>query len=74
MKRKDLDIDRICEKCEFSVGICDDFYVLCKKKGVVPGGHYCRKFVYDPLKRDPGKIPGVMLPDMETIDEISDLT
>lgn len=74
MKRKNLDLDRICEKCEFSTAICDDFYVLCKKRGVVPAGHCCRRFVYDPLKRDPGKIPGIVLPDADAVEEITDLT
>ena len=73
MKRKNIDIDRICEKCEFSTEICDDFYVLCKKRGVVPAGHHCRKFIYDPLKRNPGKIPNVALPDTDLLAEISDL-
>ena len=74
MKRKNLDLDRICEKCEFSTAICDDFYVLCKKRGVVPAGHCCRRFVYDPLKRDPGKITGIVLPDADAVEEITDLT
>ena len=74
MKRNDLDLDRICEKCEFSIAICDDFNVLCKRRGVVPAGHSCRRFVYDPLKRDPGKIPGVVLPDEADMNELSDFT
>lgn len=74
MKRKNIDIDRICEKCEFSTEICDDFYVLCKKRGVVPVGHHCRKFIYDPLKRSPGRIPHISLPDSDLLEEISELT
>jgi len=28
--------------------------MLCEKKGVVDAGYHCRRFCYDPLKRDPG--------------------
>ena len=74
MRKKELDLDRVCEKCEFSTTICDDFYVLCKKRGVVPAGHSCRRFIYDPLKRDPGKIPSIALPEADEIEAIADLT
>ena len=73
MKKRKPDIDKICEKCEFSTPICDELNVLCMKRGVVPAGHSCRKFIYDPLKRDPGKIPGIFLPDDDTISEIGEL-
>lgn len=29
--------------------------VLCMKRGIVPPEHFCRKFIYDPIKRIPAK-------------------
>lgn len=45
-------IERECSYCSFGVKI-DEEAVMCKKCGVVPSGHQCRRFRYDPLKRVP---------------------
>ncbi len=28
-------------------------FVICRKKGIVPEEHHCRRFRYDPLRRTP---------------------
>lgn len=45
-------IQRLCTYCVFS-GKIDDEKVICQKCGIVPAGHHCRRFRYDPLKRVP---------------------
>ena len=47
-------IDRFCTYCAFG-GKIDDDTVICKKCGVVPSAHHCRRFRYDPLKRVPSR-------------------
>lgn len=45
--------------CEYCVhGICSEFSneVLCRKKGVTDAKDSCRKYKYDPLKREPQKL------------------
>ena len=58
--------ERICAYCELACPLFDEDTVLCKKAGVVPKGHSCRKFSYDPLKRVPPKAPA--LPTLEFVD------
>lgn len=50
------EINRICSQCSHSSNLQDASHVLCKKKGVVASGYSCRKFAYDPLKREPKRI------------------
>ncbi len=45
-------MDPRCFYCQWSAEL-DDETVMCIKKGVVPVGHHCRSFRYDPLKRVP---------------------
>ena len=45
-------IERNCSYCAFGAKIDEDA-VMCKKCGVVPTEHQCRRFRYDPLKRVP---------------------
>ncbi|MBQ7566824.1 MAG: hypothetical protein IJT18_06860 [Oscillospiraceae bacterium] len=45
-------MERFCAYCAFA-GKIDDESVICKKCGVVPSTHHCRRFRYDPLKRVP---------------------
>ena len=45
-------IKRNCSYCVFGEKISEDA-VMCKKCGVVPVHHQCRRFRYDPLKRVP---------------------
>ncbi len=68
-KKKEEIIERACAFCEFGTPIpntareCAD--VICPKKGIVSEDSVCRKFRYDPLKRNPKeKRP---LPEMEVI-------
>lgn len=45
-------IERLCAYCVFG-GKIDNDTIICQKCGVVPAGHHCRRFRYDPLKRVP---------------------
>lgn len=47
-------VERYCTYC-IHAGKLDDDTMICKKLGVVPAGHHCRRFRYDPLKRVPAK-------------------
>lgn len=48
-------IDRYCTYCQFA-GKIDEETMVCQYHGIVPSGHHCRKFRYDPLKRIPGRV------------------
>ena len=50
-------IEPACEYCEFGKKTSDGQTVLCKRNGVVAPFYSCKKFVYAPLKRVPGKVP-----------------
>ncbi len=54
--RRSEDIERICKYCESASSLYSTDEMICKKKGIVPADSRCRKFSYDPLKRDPRKI------------------
>lgn len=44
--------EKICRLCEHGRLSTDKTAVVCMKKGIVdPNGH-CKKYVYDPLKRE----------------------
>ncbi len=60
-KRNDEDRPRCCAFCENAAPLRDGETMLCRRCGAVSGGHVCRKFVYDPLKRKPRMLPA--LPD-----------
>ena len=45
-----------CALCETGRLSPDGINVLCVKRGVMKKSDVCRKFCYDPLKRDP-KLP-----------------
>ena len=47
-------IDRYCTYCQFA-GKIDDETMVCQFCGIVPSGHRCRRFRYDPLKRVPSR-------------------
>ena len=72
LKKYDADIVRICAMCEFSADIDDEDYILCSKKGIVPLDSHCRKFIYDLLKRNPGKAPQ-LIGISDEVTDISDL-
>ena len=49
----DADITPRCEYCENGKLLPTGTEVLCREKGIVGLGYACKKFVYDPLKRQP---------------------
>ena len=46
-----------CKYCTLAVVTADEKVILCRKRGSVSGDDFCRKFKYDPLKRQPGSLP-----------------
>lgn len=57
----DDDLEHVCAFCEYGTPLPADMegnvFVLCKKLGaVVRDTHICRRFSYDPLKREPGGV------------------
>jgi len=63
----DNEIIEKCIFCEHSTPLWGDKNVICSKKGVVLGEFCCKKFSYDPLKREP--LPPPALPKLEKIDD-----
>ena len=59
-------IDRYCTYCQFA-GKIDDEMMVCQFCGIVPSGHRCRRFRYDPLRRIPGR-PAVRKPEHDDAD------
>ncbi len=55
----DREITEICLFCEKGEPLNGNRRVLCPKHGVVAADYGCRKFVYDPLKRDPKNPPTI---------------
>lgn len=47
---------QVCALCEHGTQLQNVNHVLCRKKGVVLATYRCRKFAYDPLKREPKRI------------------
>ena len=45
-------LSRACKYC-INAHSCTDTEILCKHKGVVSINDSCRKYKYDPLKREP---------------------
>lgn len=54
--RRSTEIERICKYCEFAAALSSADEMICGKNGVVAAGYHCRKFSYDPLKRDPKRM------------------
>lgn len=67
--KNETDITRVCEFCRFASEIAGTEEMLCEKRGVVAKEYCCRKFVYDPLKRVPRRLPELIVPDDLTLDE-----
>lgn len=65
-KRYEAEIERYCRFCEHASALSDPDRMLCGKHGVVEAGGCCRRFVYDPLKREPA--PPVKLQPMEFVE------
>ena len=57
--KKEIEIEKVCAFCEYAAPAPADKegneYVICSKKGLVREGSVCRKFSYDPLKREPAE-------------------
>ncbi|MGM9520961.1 MAG: hypothetical protein ACI3VB_00600 [Oscillospiraceae bacterium] len=45
-------IDPCCAYCDSGTRI-SEAQVACLKRGIVSSGGFCKKFKYDPLKREP---------------------
>lgn len=52
-KSTEYEIERFCAFCEHASPLIDDTEMLCFHRGVVGKRFTCRKFIYDPLKRQP---------------------
>ena len=50
------EITQSCALCEHANHLQDVKFVLCSKKGVGSAEFCCKKFSYDPLKRQPKRI------------------
>ena len=50
---KDDRMEKTCRFCERAKTLSDGSVMLCEKLGVVGATFSCRRFRYDPLKRDP---------------------
>lgn len=46
-----------CKYCLRAVLTADSSVILCRKRGSVSADDSCRRFKYDPLKRQPGGLP-----------------
>ena len=58
-------IEPNCAYCSHSRDM-DDTMLACDREGIVPAGHACKRFVYDPLRRVP---PKPLEPDFSEFDE-----
>ena len=65
-KRYEAECERYCKFCENASSLSDPARMLCRKHGVVDAGGCCRKFVYDPLKREPAAAKE--MPPLEYVD------
>ena len=69
MNKNETDIIRVCEFCRFASDLAGTREMLCQKRGVVAKEYKCRKFIYDPLKRVPRRLPELIVPDDLMLDE-----
>lgn len=69
-KKIKYEINKVCACCELAGSMNDPEKMLCSLKGVVASGFCCRKFIYDPLKRDPA--PPVKLSEVDMSDLVID--
>ena len=69
-KNKKAEIERLCKFCELAAALKDSDEMLCRKRGVVSAGYHCHSFRYDPLKRDPGKTPKLVIPELPDADDL----
>lgn len=62
-KKNKYEITKLCAYCELAECLNDPDIMLCSLNGIVAADHKCRKFLYDPLKRDPA--PPIKLPELD---------
>ena len=55
-KTNEAELECFCRFCQFSAELADGEKLLCEKKGIVSAEYVCRKFAYDPLKREPKRL------------------
>lgn len=67
-KEKESELVRCCAFCERASVLTDEDHILCEKKGVVAQSFRCRRFVYDPTKREPHRMP--QMPTVEFPDSV----
>ena len=72
--KNEIDIEKVCAFCEYSAPAPADKdgneYVICSKKGLMREGAVCRKFSYDPLKREPAEKHTLPQTEAVNIDEL----
>lgn len=61
------EINKICGFCEAAQLMNNTEKALCPHKGVVAVDFCCKKFVYDPLKREPNPIAKPVLLDPDDL-------
>ncbi len=61
--KKNSDTPKLCEFCRFAEPISEDDFMQCSRKGKVNKEDSCRKFIYDPLKRVPRRLPELIVPE-----------
>lgn len=49
--------DYCCAICAHGTKAADSDLILCEKKGILQPDFKCRKFKYDPLRRQPKMMP-----------------
>lgn len=50
-------IEPACAYCQLGRPAPDQVMILCPKNGPVAPHFQCKKFIYDPLKREPKRLP-----------------
>lgn len=63
MRKNREEAPKVCEFCRFASALSLSEDMLCDKKGVVDKEYSCRRFVYDPLKRVPRRMPEISVPE-----------
>jgi len=63
MAKKESDTPKVCGFCRFASVIAGTEEMLCEHRGVVSQEYRCRRFVYDPLKRVPRRLPELVIPE-----------
>ncbi len=55
-KKIDAELENMCKFCQYAAPLVDNDRLLCGKKGIVSAEYVCKKFAYDPLKREPKRL------------------